>query len=589
MLRLSTEQLDWILAQQRERLAKALLQTIQTQWPALAAKLGDRSLTFVGSALEKAHAHGLTQASHAARYANLWCVWGAAFDEKPGFEWAAEILRDSRRSSAVKIQQLFLQSSDVLKQRAAPGLGPNELTAADARMALVPKAAAVSAWIEGTEMQQAEPRKPCDMLSFDVALGDQSWRQAYLLAWNGKDMLTKLAPYAAPPQRYRTDTPVPPGTPIVPRQIAALAYRQQYGHKAWLHVRCETDDVCDIKRHPRLELKGHPSVRILEGQAAKLVKSPLHYFSDMAPNASPVQNGLCHETSPSYVHVEASTCGLRRMGAPLGQQSALISVWPAEQWLAQFSASAQPTLTWPSNGQHEAAKPAAISLACDAKAQPVAAWEADWAKLQPALIDGVDAWYSSLLRHEQFVSPRLSLDPQLMHGQAACTWGYREAVTDSGSSGFLRVAALIRMVACATMAEFQADLMHAGAHARIHLHAKGRAEIAQDVAREAPEPMLGKALDEVKTQWRFPWEARVESLSSPQLATLAYDQASALGGLVGEAGLRPRPDGNGWQWYCQLRLEAATLRLVLTDPWHGVSLVQQALWSDMVLLDWSAG
>jgi|GEM_PF-5235717 len=97
MLRLSAEQHDWLLHLQRERLARALARVLKTQWPVLAAKLGDRQEAFVDAALQQAQRHGLLEPAHAARYVNLWCVWGPAFDDKPGFEWAAEILRDEHR------------------------------------------------------------------------------------------------------------------------------------------------------------------------------------------------------------------------------------------------------------------------------------------------------------------------------------------------------------------------------------------------------------------------------------------------------------------------------------------------------------
>jgi hypothetical protein len=590
MLRLTDEQLDWVLTQQRERLAHALGQVLLKQWPDLAAKLGDRSAVFVDSALQQAQRHGLRQATHAARYVNLWCVWGPAFDDKPGFEWAADILRDARRTSAVKIQQLILQSREVLAKRPASGLEPKAFDAADTAMEAVPKAVAVAAWIEGTEMAQAEPRQPCDLTGFDLVLGEQSWRHEYRLAWNGQAVLAQHMPYVPPPQRYRTDQPVPPGTPVLPRQVAALADSPQRGHKAWLHLRCETEAVCDEHKHPRVEIKTNPLGRVFEGRAARLIKWPLHYTAtDVGAGMNASMAGLCHEPQARYLMLSAATCGLRQLGAPLGQQEAQLSIYPAEQWLADFITVPQPVLQWPTTGAHETAALARIRLECDTRSQPTAAWEADWAKLTPALVQGVDTWFNALLRLEQLGNTRLSVEPQLMHGQATWTWGAREAITADGSVGFLRTAAFIRMVACASKVALQTELKHGGAHARIHLQATGQAEMTHDVLREAPVPLLPDTLATLKVQWRFPWTARVESLSSPQLATLHADDSSPLGALVGEAGLRPRPDGRGWQWYCQLKLEPATLRLMLTDPLLGQASVHQPLWPALVLLDWSAG
>jgi len=423
-------------------------------------------------------------------------------------------------------------------------------------------------------------------------LGDQSWRHEYRLAWNGQAVLAQHMPFVPPQQRYRVDKPVPPGTPVVPRQVAALADRPQRGHKAWLHMRCEAREVCDEHQHPRVEIKANPYGRVFEGRSAQLIKWPLHFAVDVSNDPTAQTNhdsmGLCAEPAVSYQMLTANTCGLRSFGAPLGQQEAQISVYPSDQWLADFVVPSQTALQWPSSSAHATSAPARIRYECDARPQPTTHWDADWAKLTPKLIEGVDAWFNALLRHEQFTNTQLSVDPQLMHGQATWTWGARELVTAEGSVGFLRVVSFVRMVACASQVHLQTELKHSGAHARIHLQASGRALLEADVSHEALEPPLPPTMAAVKSQWHFPWVARVESLSSPQLASMTLGAGSALGGLVGEAGLRPRPNGQGWQWYCQLKLEPATLQLVLNDPLLGLTTVTQTLWPAMVLLDWSA-
>ncbi len=592
MLRLNTEQLDWVLTQQRERLANALHKVVQVQWPAMAAKLGDRGAVFVDSALQQAHRHGLTQATHAARYVNLWCVWGPAFDDKPHFAWAADILRDPRRTSAVKIQQLVLHSREVLAKQASAVLDAKAFDAADAAMEAAPRSSEAAAWIEGSEMAQAEPRQPCDLIGFDLALGDQSWRHEYRLAWNGQAVLAQHMPYVPTPQRFRVDKAVSPGTPVLPRQVAALADKPQRGHKAWLHLRCVAQEVCDEHKHPRVEIQASPYGRVFEGRAARLIKWPLHSVSHGVNDAMAVSpndvTGLCAEPAVSYQKLSANTCGLRSFGAPLGQQEALISVYPSDQWLAEFVVPPQAALQWPSASPHDTSAPARIRYECDARPLPTSQWDADWAKLTPQLIAGVDAWFNTLLRQEQFANTRLSVDPQLMHGQATWTWGAREAVTAEGSTGYLRAVAFVRMVACASQMQLQTELKLGGAHARIHLQAAGRAVLEADVLHETPEPPLPPTLAALQAKWHFPWVARVESLSSPQLVSMSLGAGSVLGGLVGEAGLRPRPNGLGWQWYCQLKLEPATLQLVLNDPLLGLTTVTQALWPAMVLLDWSA-
>lgn len=585
MLRLTHEQLDWVQTQQRVRLSQALAHTIKACWPQLSAQLADRVAAFVDSALQQAQRHGLVHPVHAVRYVNLWCVWGPAFDDKPGFEWAADILRDPRRSAAVKTQQLVMQTRDILNARPNPALGVDAFDAADMAVEAVLAQPAAMPWLEGHQVTSApEPRKACDLTSFDIAIGDQSWRHEYRLAWTGQAVLAQYTPLVPPAQRYRTDTPPLPGAPVQPRQIAVLADEPQRGHKAWLHVRCELGEVCDAHKHPRVEIKSNQGLRLYEGLQAKLIKWPLHWASQVdAPLA------LCQDVQPLYMTVTASSCGLRRTGAPLGQQDALLSVYPSAQWLAEFAPGPQPVLQWPSASTPEPAQPARIRVMCDNRPQPATVWEADWAKLMPQLSQGLEAWFNTVQRNEAFSQPRLSFQPHLMQGQSSWTWGASEAVTSSGSSGFLRVMAFVRMVASASVAEWQMDIRHAGAHARVYLQASGRAPLECDVLREAPEPALAKCLTAVKAEWRFPWVARIEALSSPHLTTLAWDGRSKLGALVGEAGLRPRPDGKGWQWYCQLKLEPAVLTVAVSDPFLGGGTAEQALWPALVLLDWSAG
>lgn len=585
MLRLTNEQLDWVLAQQRARLAQTLAQTIQASWPQLASQLADRVMAFVDSALQQAQRHGLVHPVHAVRYVSLWCVWGPSFDDKPGFEWAADILRDPRRSAAVKTQQLVMQTRDILQARPNPALGVDAFDAAHAAIEAVLELPAAMPWLASHQTASVpEPRTACDLTSFDMAIGDQSWRHEYRLAWTGQAILAQYTPLVPPAQRYRTDTPLLPAAPVQPRQMAVLADEPQRGHKAWLHVRCELAEVCDAHKHPRVEIKSNQGSRVFEGLPAKLIKWPLHSVSSVD-----VPLAFCHEVSPSYVVVTAASCGLRRTGAPLGQQDALLSVYPSAQWLAEFAPGTQPALQWPSASAPEAAGPTRIRIMCDNRPQPATAWEADWAKLVPQLTQGLEAWFNTVQRNEAFAQPRLTFQPHLMQGQSSWTWGASEAVTSSGSSGFLRVMAFVRMVACASVAEWQMDIRHGGAHARLFLQATGRAALECDVLRDKPEPNLAACLTAVKTTWRFPWVARIEALSSPHLSTLACDENSKLGALVGEAGLRPRPDGKGWQWYCQLKLEPAVLSMTMSDPLLGGSRTEQALWPALVLLDWSAG
>jgi hypothetical protein len=61
------------------------------------------------------------------------------------------------------------------------------------------------------------------------------------------------------------------------------------------------------------------------------------------------------------------------------------------------------------------------------------------------------------------------------------------------------------------------------------------------------------------------------------------------GALVGEAGLRPRSEGSGWQWFVKLGLEPVFAPIMLHDPLLGQTQRKLALLPALTLVDWSAG
>lgn len=609
MLRLNTEQHEWLLARERQRLAQALAQSLAEQWPALAQKLGERIESFVDTALQQAQRHGLSHHRHAARLVNLWCLWGPAFEDKPGFEWAAAILKDPRRSPAVKVQQLVLQSHDLLTSKGA-AVKPETLDQSDLAMTLAAQQPRAASWVEQPS-DAAEPRVACDMTAFDLALGDQAWRHEYRLSLAGQVPVASRVPLVAEPQRYRVDKPVLPGTPVAARQIAALAYPVSAGDKAWLHVRCAVDTVCHEHIHPRVDLKSDQGGRVLQGQAARLVKWPLYRADDPPPTSAlvpqlppstaaalkpgaPVSTlvpggGLVRQRMPSHVALSATTCGLRRAGAPLGAQDALITVFPAEQWLAEFKAMPQPEWLWPAQGDRPVAPPLQVKLACDGQPLGTPGWVEGWGLLGPALVAGVEGWWQALQRSEALQQLRIHLHPRLMHGHSLWTWGARESVSTEGSLGFWRAQAEGSLVASGTELNVSGDLVHGEAVGRLRLRAKGETRLDTRLLVDQADPPLAGELAKVKASWRYPFEAELDAVSQPSLQTLSLDPTSPLGALVGEAGLRSRPDGQGFQWYCVLKLEAAQARYDLWDPMRGLQRHSRVLWPETTLLDWSVG
>lgn len=609
MLKLTQEQFEWLRSTQQSRINLALVASLDEQWPDLAAKLGARKHAFVEAALAQADQLGMAgDAGIEARFVNLWCVWGPSFVDKPGFEWAATIAKDIRLDAWAKIEQLTLRSLDMLQRQVVMGVTPDKFDAADEAMA-----AAVGASGRGLKAPQlGKPlvRDACDLSAFDVAISEQPWRAQYRMAWAGSEAVIRLAPLAVPTQRFRTDTPLPPGAPREPRQLAALALPASRGHKAWLMARCTLEHVCDATVHPHVEIKTEAGGQVVDGAAAGTVKLPLHSV-DLATSpppfpapppdagtppkpAGPVRTDftkglLCREVPPRYVHLSAQTCGHRRYGAPLGDQEVVVAVHPADQWLLELKTAPQPLWHWPQTHPQQMPPPPVVRLERDGASVASTDWARAWTQLNTTLAQGLAAWHAQLAKQEVLLQPQVDVEPGLMHGSMAWTWGMHEVVQAEGSSAYLRAQALVRLMACSMNLQVAGELRHQTAHARIRLHAQGKAPLDSDLLHESPEQPLPGKLAAIKTAWRFPFTVEVESLSSPALGTMALLPAGKPMAVVGELGLRPRPDGAGWAWYCLVKLEAALVPLCVSDPQTGQTIIQRDLWPETVLLDWSAG
>lgn len=608
MLKLTTEQMDWLQGAQRTRLAEALAAGIVPLWPQLAAKLGERKMVFVEAALAQAQRHGLDAPDLAARYVNLWCVWGPGFEDKPGFEWAMALLSDTRMDARTRAEQLALQTREMLSRGGGFGIRPEDCATADEALVALTRSPDCAPWLDRHVEPTPAVRPACDLSAFDVAISDQPWRQEYRMAWSDQGLQAAVVPVSVPAQRHAVDRPRPVGEPPQVASLAMLAHPVGSPHKAWLLVRLATESVCDDHVHPRLEAMMPTGGEIYTGSAARLRKWAIHWSPKAMPAlpkapavvgagkpGQPVVRqledvGLCAQPQPDRLMLVAQTCEVRRYGAPIGKQEAQISVYPATQTLLDLKAGAQPSWHWPDSRPQEQAAAPMVRFERDGQAMASGSgWEAAWMALAPAAAQGVQAWHEALLKAEVLRTPRIDLLPQLMYGNWAWTWGMREHMSEGVSAAFLRAQGIVRLMACAAQLDVAGDLIVLGALARIRLHAQGEAPLHADVLLESPEDDLAAALVGVKTSWRFPFSLDLESVVQPGGAVLCEAPGSQLGALVGEAGLKPRADGQGWAWFCTLKLEPALLAVRAMDPMRGHTVIEQPLWPATTLLDWCAG
>ena len=167
------------------------------QWPAMPERLADRYPAFIDMAVAQALERGLTRAASVARFVNLWFVWGPAFQDKPGFEWAQAILAAPREREWLTVHQLVQRSLAELQRKPGARVEPQALFAADARV------------LDGFgqlgrqgRMRPADaaslPRTACDLEAADIRVIDEGWHQEYQLDAGADDADWQRATMAMP-------------------------------------------------------------------------------------------------------------------------------------------------------------------------------------------------------------------------------------------------------------------------------------------------------------------------------------------------------------------------------------------------------
>ncbi len=581
MLRLTHDQSDLLEQLTVRRQSHAVSAMLAQAWPAVTERLKDRWPAFVEAAMQQARKHGVSDLPSMAHFAGLWCLWGAAFEDKPGFEWAHEILADPRRSPPLKVHQLMHHTRGELQRRqpasAASAAGVT-LAQFDATAAVVETQAALLAAARSVYLSDEPPVriKPCDLASVDLMLAELDGLQEYRLlagAWQ-RHAVARLA--AAPTHLSRS-----PDEPMV---LTVLSNPLRAGPVARLNLRTETHAVCDTRVHPEIVHNNLQGRLAWKGRDAARLSLALY----AAPPEPGVLPGIAALREPDLQTVSAATCGLRDVGAPFGDLELTLQVYPATQWLTEVKHAAWPAMHWPVAGDVEPPTLATCRLEADGAARDASAWQKSWVGLRAALAQGMEKMFNAWSRAMSGGSPRLEVQAELLAGQAGLTWGYRR--TDPART-LLRVEGLIDMVAAALDVHLSGELAIGGARSRIHLSTKGRSELKMtlnEIGEQGPED---HALALAVRAWRFPFMLEVETITSPELTALSAAPAPAalLGAISGKCGLRPRPDGAGSQWFCSIALEPATAVLAARDPIVGNATHTLPLLPALSLVEWSAG
>jgi len=586
MLRLTLDQADVLDRLVVRRHAAAISGVLAQAWPAMTERLGERWPAFVEAALQQGRQHGVAHPQDLARYASLWCIWGPAFDAKPAFAWAAEILADSRRSAALKVHQLVHRTRDELGRLrpaaagAAPVVSPAQFEAALARVEREVGMLAAARAVFPIGAVRA-PVCACDLAAVDLMVADAENLLEYRHGPTGWQRTAVPSLGLAPVHWTRA--------PLEPVALAVPSHALRAGPVARLNLKVQTEALCDPRVHPEVVHAGAHGRLAWKGRDTARLSLALYAPPEPAAGAAPLP-GIAAESPGDRQSVHVGGCGLRDAGAPFGELDLALRIVPATQWLLEVRQAAWPAMTWPANDRtQEAAPPANCRLEADGAPREAPLWQRQWMSLHGAVRTGLETLYNAWVRAFDGQAVRLEVEASPLVGQAGFTWGWRRTAADQVA---MRTQGVLDFIACALDLHLSGELSIGGARARVRAEVKGRTELRMTVAQLGVEAPEGQDLKSVQRTWRFAYAVHVDPLASPDLVTLCAAPGPgdvATGAITGECGLRPRADGTGFQWHFALRTEPLVVTLHTIDPVLGTARHVRTLLPALPLVDWSAG
>ena len=568
---------------------KRLADMLAGHWPAMPERLGDRYPAFIDLAVQQAGEQGLVRAASVARFANLWFVWGPAYHERPGFEWAQAILAAGRGSAAaaasrdwLTVHQLVQRSLAELQRLPGARIEPRALADADAKVI-----AAFAAYGSQGRMHPPEPAPAplaaCDLEAADIRVLDDSWQLQYRLGQGAAAGDWQRSAIVMPPA-LRIDASRP-----APKLVAMLSNPAGHGPQARLQVRVRALALCNGDVHPVLGFSGPHGRWVWTGHESKAASWPVVARDQPLPRAGP-GSAIAEETSPELHRLEIDVCGLRDEGEPIGPVQALVSVWPAAQWwldLQRAAPESQSVLPGPRAWQPGRSR---CRIERDGVAQDATALQQQFeAGLDGAAAVGLQTLAAAWELLPGLASVRLDAMLGLLAGKASLTWGWAYGPGGLDGPALMRVVAQLDLIGCLADLQLGGELTLAGTRSRLTLRLAGQAALRQTVQHDAPTPPLNEILLAAVTRWRFPVELTLEPLANATGSVLQR-AGPATGALVGEAGLRPCTKGcSGWEWFVGLRLEPVAVPLLVTDPLLGQQQLLQPLLPALTLVNWSLG
>lgn len=588
MIQLTAAQLDLVERLQTERHTGSLVLLLGEAWPQVAEQLQARWPEFVATALQRALQLRLTQPAEQARFASLCCLWGAGFESKAGFEWAAALCADRALSPSLLLHQLSQRSRAQLLRRHAEAGKPaatQTLTPAAYDRAVATVEAGLVRVLLGRSVYLDEVLPPlpkaCDLASVSFALQEPKPLQAYAPGEGGWTRID-LPPPAAQPQTLSAPPPEPVLLPVLSRPVGA-------GAAARLQLVVQPLAGCDARHHP--EVSHRSAEGRLQWRGADTARLSLALHAPRTPPPDPQRGpaGIAHGEPPDLQRVAVASCGVRDAGAPLGQVEIGLAVHAATQHLLQVRHGALATQSLP-DGDVTQAPPArtVCRLEHDGEELPTPPWLAAWKGLQPQARTGLEKLFNAWARQTHGSTGRLQGEAAPLVGKAALSWGWQHG--SDGQVG-LRLLGTLDFAALMLDLRLSGELEWAGSTARVNLHAQGQVDWRMTLDERAGAAAEGQGLAQAKCSWRHPFALQVEAIATgnPALLSAGPLDEALRGAVVGECGLRPRPDGRGHQWFYRLAVEPVHVMLLRHDPACGTQRQRRELLPALTLIEWSAG
>ena len=556
-----------------------LAEHLVAQWPAMQERLGDKQLAFVELAAQQALKLGLVRAASVARFANLCFVWGPNFQDRPGFEWAQGLLAAPREREWATMHQLVCRSLAELQRLPEARIQSETLRAADER--LMERFGLMG---QHGALHPADPPplplQACDLEAVEFRLLEAAVTEHYQLqagAWQ------RVALPVPAPIRVTAADPMP-------RLLAVLAHAKLDAERrpqTRVQLRSRSHALCNGDVHPALNFAGSHGLWQWAGHETRAVSWPVQALAQPVQSAGP-GTAVAEETSPDIFKLDLQVCGLRDEGDALGSQGTQLWVWPAEQWWLELERQAPGTQ--PVTVAREPTLRAATrcSVQRDGDTQDSLPLKRGFEQgLDRASGEALQKLLTALAAVEGLAAPRLEGVLALLVGRAALSWGWRLGAGGMDGRAFMRLVGAMDLQACQADLQAEGELALDGARARLVLRCVAASALQLQLRREAAEPPLLPTLLPCRSSFRLPFTAELTPLAT-DTGTLLLPAGPCTGALVGEAGLRPRTSGgSGWEWFAQVRLEAAQLPLLIADPVLGQRRFTHPLWEAQTLLDWS--